>query len=160
MRKMLWLVATLGSLSTAAAAVSPSQVVRATAEVTVVEVPVNVTGRDGKPVYGLSREDFTLEDDGVPQAIDSVDVVDLKRKSVDSELPSALPTAGRRHFLLLFDMSFASAYEIARSRDAAINFLQNAVAPEDYVAVATASIEPLIVTMPATSESVIHVPQP
>jgi len=127
------------AIGTAAAAADKSQpVVRENAEVTLVEVPVNVLGRDGKPVGGLAASDFEVEDDGVRQSITSVDVIDLAKKS--NVPPAELPAAGRRHFLLLFDLSFSTATEIARARDAAIRFLETGMAPEDLAAVATTSI--------------------
>lgn len=116
-------------------------VVRESAEVTLVEVPVNVLGRDGKPVAGLGIGDFELEDDGVRQMITSVDVVDLTRNSEIPSFPSELPAAGRRHFLLLFDLSFSTAAQIIRARDAASLFLSTAMAPEDLAAVATTSVD-------------------
>jgi VWFA-related protein len=133
-------------------------VVRESAEVTLVEVPVNVLGRDGKPVAGLGISDFELEDDGVRQTITSVDVVDLTRKSEVPSLPSELPAAGRRHFLLLFDLSFSTATQIVRARDAASLFLSTAMAPEDLAAVATTSIEQgarLLVTFTADRRQLI-----
>jgi len=35
----------------------------------VVQVPVNVTGKDGQPVDGLAPRDFSVLDDGVPQKV-------------------------------------------------------------------------------------------
>jgi VWFA-related protein len=119
----------------------PRPAFRESAEVTLVEVPVNVLGRDGKPVRGLGLADFELEDDGVRQRITSVDVVDLTKKAVGSSLPSELPAAGRRHFLLLFDLSFSTAAQIVRARDAATLFLDTAMAPDDLAAVATTSVD-------------------
>jgi VWFA-related protein len=124
-----------------ATAEKPRPVVRESAEITLVEVPVNVLGRDGKPVAGLGISDFELEDDGVRQTITSVDVVDLTKKVEASSLPSELPAAGRRHFLLLFDLSFSTAAQIVRARDAATLFLATAMAPEDLAAVASTSVE-------------------
>jgi VWFA-related protein len=119
----------------------PRPVVRESAEITLVEVPVNVLGRDGKPVAGLGMTDFELEDDGVRQTITSVDVIDLTKKAEIPSLPSELPAAGRRHFLLLFDLSFSTAAQIVRARDAATLFLETAMAPEDLAAVATTSVD-------------------
>jgi VWFA-related protein len=115
--------------------------VRESAQVTLVEVPVNVLGRDGKPVRGLGLADFELEDDGVRQTITSLDVVDLSKRAESSPPPSELPAAGRRHFLLLFDLSFSTAAQIVRARDAASLFLGTIMAPDDLAAVATTSVE-------------------
>jgi VWFA-related protein len=85
--------------------------------------------------------DFELEDDGVRQTITSVDVIDLTKKAEIPSLPSELPAAGRRHFLLLFDLSFSTVAHIVRARDAATLFLETAMAPEDLAAVATTSVD-------------------
>jgi VWFA-related protein len=109
--------------------------------VSLVQVPVYVTGRDGKPIRGLTAGNFILEDEGVRQKIEALDVVDLQRKRLEpGELPT-IPAAARRHFLLLFDLSFASPNEIAHSRQAALQFIANGLDPEDLAAVATVSAE-------------------
>ncbi len=126
--------------SAATATDKPRPVVRETAEVTLVEVPVNVLGRDGRPVAGLGATDFELEDDGVRQSITSVDVIDLAKKTNVPAALSDLPAAGRRHFLLLFDLSFSTATEIGRAREAAIRFLETGMAPHDLAAVASTSV--------------------
>ncbi|HYK42083.1 MAG TPA: VWA domain-containing protein [Thermoanaerobaculia bacterium] len=114
--------------------------VHETSRVSVVEVPVQVIGRDGKPVRGLGIPDFELEVDGRAQSISSVDVVSLNRNT--PVLGGAdLPAAGRRHFLFLFDFTFATPNEIARSRDAAIRFVESGMSPDDFAAVATVSAE-------------------
>jgi VWFA-related protein len=117
------------------------QVVHETAEVSLVEVPVNVVDRAGKPVAGLTAADFEITDEGKPQTITALDVVDLNRKDLVPGLPSELPAAARRHFLFLFDLSFATGQEVVRSREAAIHFVEQAMAPEDFAAVATDSVE-------------------
>jgi VWFA-related protein len=137
------LAAAVFSLTFTSAFASPdeqSPVVRESAEVTLVEVPVNVIGRDGKPVAGLGPADFELEDDGVRQTITSVDVVDLARKRNSPSSPEDFPAAARRHFLLLFDLSFSTATEIVRAREAAIRFVRTGMAPPDLAAVASTAI--------------------
>ena len=50
------------------AGASPAQIVESI-EVRVTNVEVVATGPDGKPVHGLTREDFELLEDGKPQTI-------------------------------------------------------------------------------------------
>lgn len=114
--------------------------VRESARVSIVEVPVSVVGRDGKPVAGLTAADFELEEDGRRQVIASVDVVDLARHPGGAE-SSDFPPLARRHFLFLFDFTFATANEIARSREAAARFVGGGLSPDDFAAVATLSAE-------------------
>jgi hypothetical protein len=49
-------------------------------QVTLVQVPVWVTDKSGKPIRGLQPSDFAIEDEGARQKIEAVDVVDLARK--------------------------------------------------------------------------------
>ena len=114
--------------------------VRETARASLVEVPVNVTGPDGRPVTGLTVADFELECDGKRQPILSLDVVDLRRPARDAAALS-VPAVARRHFLFLFDFSFAAAHQVARSRDAARRFIATGLEPGDLAAVATTSAE-------------------
>ena len=120
---------------------TPEKIFHENAEVTLVEVPVNVTGRDGKPIRGLAEKNFTVEDDGRRQKILSVDTIDLSQRRLAGGLPGELPAAGRRHFVLLFDFSFGTPNEIAHSRRAALAFVQKGMGPDDLAAVATESVE-------------------
>jgi VWFA-related protein len=104
-------------------------------------VPVHVIGRDGKPVRGLTAADFEVEDDGKKQAITAVDVIDLNHNREVSGLSSDLPSASRRHFLFLFDLTYATSAEILRARDAASRFIVDGLEPDDLAAVATTSVE-------------------
>lgn len=115
--------------------------VHETASVSLVEVPVHVTGRDGKPVRGLTAADFEIEDDGRRQAITAVDVIDLNQNKVVTGLASDLPAASRRHLLFLFDLTYATPAEVVRARDAATRFIVSGLDPEDLAAVATTSVE-------------------
>jgi VWFA-related protein len=119
----------------------PRTTVRESAEVSLVEVPVNVIGRDGKPVFGLTASDFEVEDDGKPQTILSLDVIDLNRTDETAGPAEPAPAAGRRHFLLLFDLSFSKPAQIVHAREAAARFLENGMAPDDLAAVATSSAD-------------------
>jgi VWFA-related protein len=127
-----------GVLSAAAAAQDPSPV-RESAEVSLVEVPVRVIGRDGKPVRGLTAADFTIEDDGRPQAIVGFDAIDLADKTDPAAGP--LPPAARRRFLFFFDFSFSRPKAIVDARRAAHDFVLTGMTDRDLAAVATYSVE-------------------
>lgn len=75
-----------GTVSPAGAPVSPSN---STFRIDIdnVQVPVLVTGKDGRPVSGLKREDFVLLEDGKPKRIVSLDVVAPGTEPLLPEVP-------------------------------------------------------------------------
>ncbi len=116
--------------------------VTASADVTLVEVPVYVVGKDGRPVRGLTKDDFELFDEGKPVAVWDLDVIDLAdfgRQTVTPDVP--LPPAARRHFFFLFDLTFSRPLDVARARTAARQFVQNGMKNGDLGAVATVDVE-------------------
>ncbi|HVR08041.1 MAG TPA: VWA domain-containing protein [Thermoanaerobaculia bacterium] len=125
-----------------------------TTQVVSVEVPVNAVDRAGKPVRGLKASDFEVFDEGARQAIKHFEVVDLDALQPDQAIaplaPGAIGTvddvdafdaAVRRHFLLLFDISFSNPTAVLRARLAARDFVLKSLRPTDLVAVATTSLE-------------------
>jgi VWFA-related protein len=117
-----------------------------TSQVVAVEVPVNVIGRDGQPVRGLTANDFEIFDEGDRQVITDFEVIDLssaeaETRRMETRRVEALGAAARRHFLLLFDLSFSSPTAILRARLAARDFLLTSLHPADLAAVATYSLE-------------------
>jgi len=105
--------------------------------VLVVEVPVQVLDRDGNPVRGLTRENFEIEDGRQKRDVLYFDVFDIASTS-PAEQRNIAPAA-RRHFLLLFDLSFANPGAILRAREAAEGILDQ-LHPTDLVAVGTVSV--------------------
>jgi len=97
-----------------------------------VEVPVEVLS-GGRPVAGLRPEDFEIFDNGREQKVLGVDVVDRRQSRYDTDLP----VVARRHFLLLFDLSFTSPAAVARAREAALETVEQKLDPSDLVGVAT-----------------------
>ena len=118
----------------------PPGPVRETAEVALVEVPVRVTDRDGRPLSGLTRKDFTLLDDGRPQEIVGFDAIDLAEK-VHPGAGEPPPPAARRRFLILFDFSFARPKSVVAARRAARELVLHGLGENDLAAVATYSVE-------------------
>lgn len=107
-----------------------------TVDIVTVEVPVQVL-RNGEPVRGLTADDFVIEDGGKKQPITGFEVIDLSTVTSGRKAQSEIPTAARRHFLLLFDLSFSSPSAIVRARTAAKELVLNDLHPGDLVAVAT-----------------------
>jgi VWFA-related protein len=108
-------------------------------QVTVIEVPVTVVDRAGKPVRGLTVNDFELTDDGKRVPITGFDALELSTLVSDTSRP--LPPAAYRNFLLMFDLSHSSPGNIKRAQDAAREFVSKYIGRRDLVAVATYGAE-------------------
>jgi len=108
-------------------------------EVIVVEVPVQVT-KDGKPVRGLTADDFEVFDGRKQQDLIGFDAYDLSFSSGNLALETRrVPAAAQRHFFLLFDLSFSDPASIVRARHAAKELVATGLNPTDLVGVATYS---------------------
>lgn len=114
----------------------PSSTLRETTTVTVIEVPVIVL-RDGTPVHDLVIEDFLLLQDGVEQQITSFERVDLSVSRGVQGNSAKQPTslAGRRYFLLAFDLSHTQPANARRAVLAARNLVEGGLQPTDLVGV-------------------------
>ncbi len=66
------------------------------AEVNVVRVDVSVSDGDGNPIEGLTAEDFTVEEDGVPQAVETAQFIRLDGQRT-SELEESLAIRSPEH---------------------------------------------------------------
>ena len=116
--------------------------VRESAEVVLVEVPVRVVDKNGAPIRGLQANQFELFDDGKKQTIVGFDTIDLAQKTLDRQpLSEALNPAARRHFLILFDLTFARPGAILAAQRAAKQFVLSGMTDRDFAAVATFSVE-------------------
>lgn len=124
---------------------SGSKTFKGSSQVTLIEVPVNVTSRKGEPIRNLKIDNFRLLDSGKEQEIAGMEVVDLEMIQPGREgLAQAvdqLPAVARRHFLLLFDLSFSRPSSIIKARVAARDFVLEHLHPTDLAAVATFSLE-------------------
>jgi VWFA-related protein len=135
--------------SGAAAAGAKPPTFEDSSQVVSVEVPVNVVARDGEPVRGLTADDFEVYDGASRQALSSFEVIDLKTLNAAPAATAAAPApppadlrpAARRHFLLLFDLSFSTPTSILKARLAARDFVLSSLQPTDLAAVATYSLE-------------------
>jgi len=115
-----------------------AEVFKDTVEVVEIQVPVNVVGKDGEPIRDLTAEDFEILDGKKSREITGFRVVDLElieSEMTRREMELAVPAAARRHFLLLFDLSFSSPTSILRAREAARQFVLESLHPTDLAAV-------------------------
>jgi VWFA-related protein len=102
-----------------------------------VEVPVRVL-REGQPLRGLTAENFAVYDEGERRELVGFEVVDLEELATApaEERPAEVPTAARRHFLILFDLDFTDARYLDRAHQAARELVEGGLQPTDLVAVA------------------------
>jgi VWFA-related protein len=111
----------------------------------VVRVDVTVTTHKGEPATELTRDDFVLEEDGRPQAIDSFQFVRSDGQPTDDrELEIRSPThaaaeAARddvRTFLIFWDEYHIGQFAPAiRGREALMEFVRTAFGPTDLVGI-------------------------
>jgi VWFA-related protein len=105
------------------------------ADVVVVEVPVQVVDA-GEPVRGLTAANFEVFDGRKKVAITGFEVLDLASTPAASQV--TVPAAARRHFMLLFDLTFSDPTSLLRARAAAKDVVKS-LHPADLVAVTTYS---------------------
>jgi VWFA-related protein len=124
-------------------------------------VDVFVRDRSGKEIADLTKEDFTLLEDGKPQKISVFDYQRLgttpvtaspaatmavtpaapERLSVTPALPGGARYQDRRLIVLLFDLSSMQPAEQVRATESARKFLGQQMTPSDLVSVMTFSNE-------------------
>lgn len=104
-------------------------------EVSLVQVPVFVSGSNGAAAPGLGIDDFQVEEDGKPVKVVSFRFVDTTSAVEQESIRGA--SAARRRFLLLFDKSFTDPGGLARARIYAKEFVLHDLAESDLVGVAT-----------------------
>lgn len=111
--------------------------------VTAVEIPVQVLV-DGQPIKGLTKDNFEVSEGRKTRAIVGFEVVDLTMAQTESHRPAAVstdvPAAGRRYFLLLFDLSNSDPAAMTKARGAARDLVAKSLHPTDLVSVATWSL--------------------
>ena len=129
---------------------APQTAVQERASAIVIEIPVTVLGKDGRPLAGLEAKDFELYDDGKKQPINAVDVIDLSApaapaagspETASAAAPAPIPAAARRLWLIVFDTSYTSMAGLLRARQGARAFVTESMPPNDLVAVGTLSVD-------------------
>jgi VWFA-related protein len=124
-----------------------------TVHTNLVQIDTFVTDKDGKPIKGLKKEDFIIEEDGKKQSLNAVDYYDIEgiekaAKSDDNATPIVVslknspdPEVVRsqvrdhRMIVLFFDMTSMQPEDLLRATDSAKKFLHDKMSPADLVAI-------------------------
>lgn len=111
----------------------------------IVRVDVTVTNRNGEPVTDLTRDDFTVAEDGAPQTIESFELVratgepnDDRSLDIYSQSQVAIEAARDdvRVFLIFWDEYHIGQFIPAtRAREVLTEFVRTAFAPTDLVGI-------------------------
>ena len=122
------------------------------AAVDLVEVDVQVTDRDGKPIKGLKQDQFSVSEDGKEQKLSTFDYYDVenieKAPAGDTAAPVTVPIGGvaapeqlrqtlrdHRLIVLFFDLTSLQNDDLTRSTNAAKKFLHEQMTAADLVGV-------------------------
>src|SRR5258708_6670519 len=119
--------------------------------VSLVEIDVQVTNRDGKPVKGLKQDQFSITEDGKAQNISTFEYNDIERVETAGKTDDALITVplgtitspeeiktvvhDHRMIVMFFDLTSLEAEDLLRSTRAAQKNLQGQMTPADLLAV-------------------------
>jgi VWFA-related protein len=119
--------------------------------VSLVEIDVQITGRDGKPVKGLKQEQFSITEDGKLQKISTFEYSDIEQIETAGNsdtapitvplgsvsTPEEIKTVVRDHrmIVLFFDLTSLQAEDLLRSTRAAQKYLQEQMTPADLVGI-------------------------
>ncbi len=135
---------------------APEEPLRFTATTQLVVETVTVRDKKGNPIEGLTAKDFTVTEDGRPQAIAFVEyqklpdspvadlpaiatrgtaVPRLTRTQISPERPGEVRYRDRRLLVLYFDMSAMSPPDQMRALGAAQQFVRTGMTSSDLVAV-------------------------
>lgn len=113
--------------------------------VEVVNVDVVVLDQKGQPLEGLQAGDFTVLEDGRPQAVSTFEAVTLAesaeapRRSERVSTNAAPPERGDRWYVVVFDDANITPRGTARARRAVVDFVRSGLRPGDQVMVVPTS---------------------
>jgi VWFA-related protein len=138
--------------SSQAAAANQTPAIRASSDL--VRIDVEVTDKAGKPVKGLTPEQFTIIEDGKAQKISIFTFQDIEKMEAVKESdtkpivvtidapnnPAATEAVSeqvrdRRMLVLFFDLTSMQTDDIARAHDAALKFVQKQMTGADLVSI-------------------------
>jgi VWFA-related protein len=165
----------LAAVGTPAASQSPARDLTFESAVSLVRIAVVVRDSSGALVRGLKREDFSVLEDGKPQAIEAFEFEEVPTEREAVEEAAAAPPApapilkpaparteakpaipidlpGRRLVVLLFDADAMEPEQLARAVTSARQYVEGRMSAADMVAVASIGTTGLEVDQDFTSD--------
>lgn len=110
--------------------------------VTVVPVDVRVVDRNGRPITGLTRDDFTVTEDGVPQTIVhfafrtlTPQTADEAAAPLDFRKPLAETVTAQNRRIFLIVLGAGRQVGPVKGVEAAMKFMKERLLPQDQVAI-------------------------
>jgi VWFA-related protein len=146
LRLSLFVLAPL--LATGAAVVGQEAPPTFKREVEVVTVDVVVVNKAGEPITGLTRDDFTVLDEGVPQAVVNFEVITVPESAPATPgqpaprarvATNTAPRLPGRTFVVVFDNINLSPLNAQRAKSAVMAFLEKGLRDGDRVMIAATS---------------------
>ena len=140
------LLTAAASLAAQAPAQQPPDPQRPTFRIEANYVRVDVfPTRDGTPIRDLTREDFEVLEDGVPQRIDNFEYVhvtanplaDRREPNSIAESREALKNPRARVFVLFLDVPHVTIHGAWNVREPLIRLIDRILAPEDLIGIMT-----------------------
>ena len=119
--------------------------------VNLVEIDVQVTDRDGKPIKGLKQEQFSISEDGKLQKVSTFEYNDIERIETAGTIadapisialgavvsPETVKAVVRDHrmIVLFFDLTSLQPEDLLRSTHSAEKYIREQMTPADLVGV-------------------------
>ena len=109
--------------------------------ITIVPLDVRVLDRDGKPITDLRQDDFSVFEDGVPQAVSHFAIQRLTAEAVGAAQPLGLRQQAsgtlrpQNHRVFLVLLGRGRLQEPSKNLDALVRFIRASLLPQDHVAV-------------------------
>ncbi|HXI11798.1 MAG TPA: VWA domain-containing protein [Thermoanaerobaculia bacterium] len=111
-------------------------------DVNVVRVDATVTDSRGNQILGLRKEDFIIRENGVEQSVETLDYFTNRRLLTANESSAAFKVEQvkeERYFIIFLQKPGSARYtaDVIEARNAAIDFVEKELKPEDKVAIAS-----------------------
>jgi VWFA-related protein len=134
-------------------AVAPGGKATIRSTVSLVEIDVQVTDRNGKPIKGLRQDQFSVTEDGKPQKVSTFEYNDIEQVETagnGGEAPITIPLGAvtspdetkavvrdHRMIVMFFDMTSLQPEDLLRSTRSAERYIAEQMTPADLVGIVT-----------------------